>query len=356
MHEIFLLFFHVTWNHNPQNRIAIISFRKIPNRFGFFYLFVWRKSKTRYSSLCLDIWLAMCILTTLLWSNHSRKKKTFFNKKILFFYVLFFDNDFNDSVLMNDWSVLVLFALVWPRLVWPIHIYTRISTMIRWYLADYKPERGWRCGLFFFVLLIIFFSSLLFLLHVVYTLFVHGWHFQMIDLQIDATTEREDVDFYFNECRDMVTVIQKMLEAGKLYTYRMVRVRESVFFLLFLIFFCCKIKTISQWYWGWIKHIKENKRTSERRQREENHQQQQHGDGRGSKISARWCAHEFLRTYILGINSIRVPYFGFTSLSLSRSSHSISFIRNFLISFFGSLFPTIIYFLHFRYERKIHSN
>lgn len=38
---------------------------------------------------------------------------------------------------------------------------------------------------------------------------------QMIDLQIDATAQREDADFYFNESRDMVTVIRKMLEAGE---------------------------------------------------------------------------------------------------------------------------------------------
>lgn len=37
----------------------------------------------------------------------------------------------------------------------------------------------------------------------------------MIDLQIEATAQREDADFYFNESRDMVTVINKMLEAGK---------------------------------------------------------------------------------------------------------------------------------------------
>ncbi|XP_055313922.1 RNA-binding protein fusilli isoform X2 [Sitodiplosis mosellana] len=34
------------------------------------------------------------------------------------------------------------------------------------------------------------------------------------DLQIEATAQREDADFYFNESRDMVTVISKMLEAG----------------------------------------------------------------------------------------------------------------------------------------------
>lgn len=41
-------------------------------------------------------------------------------------------------------------------------------------------------------------------------------HFQMIDLQIEATAQREDADFYFKESQDMVTVIRKMLEAGKL--------------------------------------------------------------------------------------------------------------------------------------------
>lgn len=37
----------------------------------------------------------------------------------------------------------------------------------------------------------------------------------MIDLQIEATAQREDADFYFNESHDMVAVILKMLEAGK---------------------------------------------------------------------------------------------------------------------------------------------
>lgn len=41
----------------------------------------------------------------------------------------------------------------------------------------------------------------------------------MIDLQIDATAQREDADFYFNESRDMVTVIRKMLEAGECIQY-----------------------------------------------------------------------------------------------------------------------------------------
>lgn len=41
----------------------------------------------------------------------------------------------------------------------------------------------------------------------------------MTDLQIEATAQQEDADFYFNESRDMVTVIKKMLEAGKCCTF-----------------------------------------------------------------------------------------------------------------------------------------
>lgn len=51
----------------------------------------------------------------------------------------------------------------------------------------------------------------------------------MIDLQIDATAQREDADFYFNESRDMVTVIRKMLEAGECLHY----------YYYFCSFFCC---------------------------------------------------------------------------------------------------------------------